>query len=291
MHRDRWRVVRSDGLTRQVVSGIVKVSTWTGGNMERIQRAIWCAALLGLMTSISAPVQASGKYVDCVIVTKAVLQPFVGSLGPQYDITVENGCNGIDVGSVDIKFDSGSYDVFTLTGWSIWNLTSWGERKSFYLTNIKPGYYSPKVTITVNKDWSSKTVQLPSYSILAAAQPDLGRNGGGVTLEPSSAPSASSRKWCVTTPYVTRDCYKYPNWHMEMCSSNASAKLQERVSSTWTTLWNVKGKKSATCGAKHPYLYMVNGKSRTTSRKVHLRLAFQKTLTLNGFSTNFSLNS
>lgn len=246
----------------------------------------FCALML-IWFVVPTAASASGKYVDCVIVTDATLQPWAGALGPEYKITVENGCSGVQIGSVDIKFDSGSFDVFMSSSWSIWNLSSFGESKTFYLTNIKPGFYMPKVTITVNKDWSSKTVTLPSYQIMAPKQPDLGSNGGSVTLDP--APNVTSRQWCVSTPWTKNDCYTYPNWQMEMCSTSATAKLQQKISGTWTTLWTVKGKRNSACKSTYPYLYSLNVETKGKAVKNYFRLSFAKTSSQSAFVTSFSI--
>ena len=252
--------------------------------MKRLFTVIFALISIGhLATPIKA--EAYGDLVDCVVVRSAGLSPFpyFGSLA--YEVKVQNGCDA-DIGTIKLEFDSGSFDVFSFGSESIYNLGSYGKTVQFQLENIKPGYYSPTLKITATKDYSTRRMNLPSFTIEAPAQPSLGNNGGSATLPGSSYPA---KQVCTSSTIAGKTCLDYPNWTYSICSTNPSGILQEKVGTRWVKLWNFKGSKDSSCASKYPYLIDVEGSSKRTSGTVSLRLAFSKTSTKSAWYDNFKI--
>lgn len=248
--------------------------------------------LLGLMISLFSlnsvsPASAYNQWVDCVVVSSAGLSSYFSFGSPEYEIKVSNGCQG-DMGGVTLEFDSGSYDVWGFNNRvSIWSLSSWSTTKTFSLENIKPGYYTPRLKITATKDYSTRRMNLPSFTIQAPAQPSLGNNGGSATLPGSSYPS---KQVCTSSTIAGKSCSDYPNWTYSICSTNPSGILQEKVGTTWVKLWNFKGTKDSTCESKYPYLIYIEGSSKRTTGTTSLRLAFSKTATKSAWYDYFKVS-
>ena len=235
--------------------------------------------LLGLMIFLSSlirvsPAIASNQWVDCVVLSSAGLSTYYTFGSPEYEIKVSNGCQG-DLGSVTLEFDSGSFDVWGFNNRvSIWSLTSWSTTKTFSLEHIKPGFYSPTIKITATKDYSTRRMNLPGFTIQAPTQPSLESKGGSATLPESSS---SAKQVCTSSTIAGKTCSDYPNWTYSICSSNPSGILQEKVGTSWVKLWNFKGAKDSSCETKYPYLIYIEGSSKRTSGTTSLRLAFSKT--------------
>ena len=246
-----------------------------------------CVSLL-VITSMGriSPASAYNQWVDCVVISSAGLSSFYSLGSPEYEIKIANGCEG-DMGGVTLDFDSGSYDVWGFNNRvSIWSLTSWRTTKTFSLDNIKPGYYSPTLKITATKDYSTRRMNLPSFTIQAPAQPSLGNNGGTATLPGNSYPA---KQICTSSTIAGKTCSDYPNWTYSICSTNPSGILQEKVGASWVKLWNFKGSKDSSCASKYPYLIDVEGSSKRTSGTISLRLAFSKTSTKSAWYDNFKI--
>lgn len=253
---------------------------------SKLTKAISILFISALSLSGASPASAYNQWVDCVVVSSAGLSSFYSFGSPEYEIKISNGCEG-DMGGVTLDFDSGSYDVWGFNDRvSIWSLTSWRTTKSFSLDNIKPGYYSPTLKITATKDYSTRRMNLPSFTIQAPAQPSLGNNGGSTRLPGSSYPT---KQVCTSSTIVGKTCSDYPNWIYSICSTNPSGVLQEKVGTRWVKLWNFKGSKDATCASKYPYLINVEGSSKRTSGSISLRLAFSKTSTKTAWYDNFKV--
>jgi hypothetical protein len=236
--------------------------------------------------SFISPASAYNQWVDCVVISSAGLSSFYSFGSPEYEIKIANGCEG-DMGGVTLDFDSGSYDVWGFNNRvSIWSLTSWRTTKTFSLDNIKPGYYSPTLKITATKDYSTRRMNLPSFTIQAPAQPSLGNNGGTATFPGSSYPA---KQICTSSTIAGKTCSDYPNWTYSICSTNPSGILQEKVGTSWVKLWNFKGSKDSSCASKYPYSIVVEGSSKRTSGTVSLRLAFSKTSTKSAWYDNFKI--
>jgi hypothetical protein len=244
------------------------------------------AFLANQIFSTISPANAYNQWVDCVVVSSAQLSPFLSFGSPEYEIKLSNGCQG-DMGGVTLDFDSGSYDVFSFDGRvSIWSLTSWTTTKTFSLQNIKPGYYMPTLKITATKDYSSRRMNLPSFTIQAPAQPSLGNNGGSVTL-PNSV--SNTKQICTYSKIAGTNCSAYPDWTYAICSTNPNGVVQEKISNTWVKLWSFKGIKDSSCDAKYPYSISIYGTSTKVKGVSNLRLSFQKTATKTAWIDYFTV--
>lgn len=242
--------------------------------------------LLSSLLSGVTPASAYGQWVDCVVVSSGRLSSFYSFGSPEYEVRLSNGCDG-DMGGVNLEFDSGSYDVWSFnTRVSIWSLSSWSTTKTFSLDNIKPGYYSPTLKITATKDYSSRRINLPSFTIEAPAQPSLGNNGGSVTLPKSPS---YSKQVCTSSTVAGKTCSDYPNWTYSICSTNPSGVLQEKVGTSWVKLWNFKGTKNSACESKYPYYIYIKGSSKVSSGTTSLRLAFTKSGSNSAWKNYFSV--
>jgi hypothetical protein len=253
---------------------------------SKIVKSLFASLLVITSMGRISPASAYNQWVDCVVISSAGLSSFYSFGSPEYEIKISNGCEG-DMGGVTLDFDSGSYDVWGFNNRvSIWSLTSWRTTKTFSLDNIKPGYYSPTLKITATKDYSTRRMNLPSFTIQAPTQPSLGNDGGTATLPGSSYPA---KQICTSSTIAGKTCSDYPNWTYSICSTNPSGILQEKVGANWVKLWNFKGSKDSSCASKYPYLIDVEGSSKRTSGTVSLRLAFYKTSTKSAWYDNFKI--
>lgn len=242
-------------------------------NLPAIFFAFVIIALMNLSQCLT-PAQAVNQWVDCVVIKSAGLSPFPTFGYPQYEISLYNGCQS-DMGGVTLDFDSGSFDVWGLDNHvSIWNLSSWTTTKSFSLEKIKPGFYFPSLKITATQDYSTRRLNLPSFTIQAPIQPSLGDNGGIAVLPKTTI---NSKQVCSYSKIAGQNCTEYPNWTYSICSTSFSGVLQEKVGTTWVKLWNFKGSKDATCDSKYPYLIRIDGSTKRTTGETQLRLVFTKT--------------
>lgn len=102
---------------------------------------------------------------DCVSVTSGQFKK--GLFETTYEITVRNACgdNFKDLlNYTSLSFYAGSSVLNPETA-SILYLQSYGQNFTFRLRNLKPGNYNPYLKIWSPKDYSSRTVYLPGFSI------------------------------------------------------------------------------------------------------------------------------
>jgi len=219
-----------------------------------------------LIFSNLSSAKAANSWVDCVIITKANIDKTYSSLPPSYNFTVSNGCSGSDIGSVKIEFQNGdilNYSYLnTQTIYSFSAYQYYGKKLSFSLKDMKPGYYQPSVKITAQKDYSRKTVSLPSYNIEAPKQPVLTSTGGNTSTLNSCAYTADMK---------ILNCSSYPNWSISVCvsSSYTNAIVQQQDGTLWSDLWKVSTiYDSASCTlTTSPYLLVINGSSKLAVNK------------------------
>jgi len=102
---------------------------------------------------------------DCVSVSSGQFKK--GLFGSSYEVTVVNACgeNAKELlNYTSLSFYAGSSVLNPETD-TIFYLQSYGQNFSFKLRNLKPGKYSPYLKIWSPKDYSSRTVYLPGFSI------------------------------------------------------------------------------------------------------------------------------
>jgi len=127
-------------------------------------------ALKGLLLSIALlPSTMSSanaaSIADCISVSNGQFKK--SSYESTYEITVRNACGDSVKDSLNytsLQFYAGS-SVLNAESASILYLSSYGQNFTFRLRNLKPGTYSPYLKIWSPKDYSSRTVYLPGFSI------------------------------------------------------------------------------------------------------------------------------
>lgn len=124
------------------------------------------ALLLSFALVISTMSSANAASVaDCISVTSGQFKN--GLFGATYEITVRNSCGDNFkelLNYTSLSFYAGS-SVLNPETESIFYLQSYGQNFTFRLRNLKPGNYSPYLKIWSPKDYSSRTVYLPGFSI------------------------------------------------------------------------------------------------------------------------------
>lgn len=129
--------------------------------MRALRALLLCLALA--ITTMSPANAAS--VADCVSVTSGQFKKSI--FDTSYEITVRNAC-GDNVKELlnytSLQFYAGS-SVLNAETASILYLPSYGQNFTFRLRNLKPGNYSPYLKIWSPKDYSSRTVYLPGFSI------------------------------------------------------------------------------------------------------------------------------
>ena len=125
-------------------------------------KALFLSIALAVSTMSSAN---AASIADCISVTSGQFKK--SSYESTYEITVRNACGDSFkdlLNYTSLQFYAGSSVVNAETA-SILYLPSYGQNFTFRLRNLKPGTYSPYLKIWSPKDYSSRTVYLPGFSI------------------------------------------------------------------------------------------------------------------------------
>jgi len=128
----------------------------------RALKALFLSIALALSTMSSAN---AASVADCVSVTSGQFKK--GSYESTYEINVRNACGDSFkelLNYTRLQFYAGS-SVLNAESASILYLPSYGQNFTFRLRNLKPGNYSPYLKISSPKDYSSRTVYLPGFSV------------------------------------------------------------------------------------------------------------------------------
>jgi len=127
---------------------------------------VFKAAFLSLALALSTMSSANAASIaDCISVTSGQFKK--GSYESTYEINVRNACGDSFkdlLNYTSLQFYAGS-SVLNAESASILYLPSYGQNFTFRLRNLKPGTYSPYLKIWSPKDYSSRTVYLPGFSI------------------------------------------------------------------------------------------------------------------------------
>ena len=125
-------------------------------------KALFLSIALAVSTMSSAN---AASIADCISVTSGQFKK--SSYESTYEITVRNACGDSFkdlLNYTSLQFYAGS-SVLNPEMASILYLPSYGQNFTFRLGNLKPGTYSPYLKIWSPKDYSSRTVYLPGFSI------------------------------------------------------------------------------------------------------------------------------
>ena len=128
----------------------------------RALKALFLSIALAVSTMSSAN---AASIADCISVTSGQFKK--SSYESTYEITVRNACGDSFkdlLNYTSLQFYAGS-SVLNAETASILYLPSYGQNFTFRLRNLKPGTYSPYLKIWSPKDYSSRTVYLPGFSI------------------------------------------------------------------------------------------------------------------------------
>jgi hypothetical protein len=128
----------------------------------RALKAIFLSIAFAMSTLSSAN---AASIADCISVTSGQFKK--SSYESTYEINVRNACGDSFkdlLNYTSLQFYAGS-SVLNAESASILYLPSYGQNFTFRLRNLKPGTYSPYLKIWSPKDYSSRTVYLPGFSI------------------------------------------------------------------------------------------------------------------------------
>lgn len=103
---------------------------------------------------------------DCIVVTSGQFKK--GSYESTYEITVRNACGDSFkelLNYTSLSFYAGT-SVRNPETDTIYYIQTYGQSFTFRLRDLKPGNYNPYLKIWSPKDYSSRTVYLPGFSIL-----------------------------------------------------------------------------------------------------------------------------
>ncbi len=124
-------------------------------------------AILSVVMAFSAMSSATAASIaDCISVTGGQFKK--GIFDTTYEVTLRNACGDnfkelLNYSSISFYAGSSVLNPETDT---IFYLQTYGQNYTFKLRNLKPGRYSPFLKIWSPKDYSSRTVYLPGFSIL-----------------------------------------------------------------------------------------------------------------------------
>jgi len=94
---------------------------------------------------------------------------------------------------------------------------------------------------------------------------------------------------CVSSSIIERTCFPTSEWIYEICASSSTGYVQQKIGSSWKSLWKFSGSKDAnSCSSKsNPYLISISGTNSQTKGKFNLRLQFTKTSQKASWVSNF----
>lgn len=222
-------------------------------------------------STISLPGFRIDSPINCLQIMRSGLDP--SSLSYTYSLTVKNVCSSLDsysFGNVYFELqgaglNSGSQKLFSVS--------DYGTSLTFRLSGITSGTYFPSLYVRDFTNSGSKSFQVSGFTI-----------GKG---SPKSSESVSSKQVCVSGKNYSEECFDYPDWTYEICSSNQSGKVQIKSGSTWLFGWNFKGTKDLDrCQADNPFLITISGYSKASA---NLRLYFAMYQSKPTFYSNFKV--
>jgi hypothetical protein len=222
--------------------------------------------------SISLPGFRIDSPVDCVEVLRSSFDAFSVS----YLLTVKNACESLDsysFGNINFELQGNGISGRFAGSQKLYSISEYGSQLNFRLSGISNGTYFPSLYIRDYTDSKSKTIQLSAFTVGKSSK--------------SSSVGSSSKQACVTGKNYTKECFDFPDWKYEICSSNPSGKVQYQSGSKWFFGWNFNGVKNVDrCESTHPFLVTING---TSKQSANLRLYFSKYETKGSFYSNFKV--
>ena len=244
-------------------------------------------------------VQAPISKADFIIATCVSASDFQASTsyggGYNFSVKLYNRCSFLkpeDFNYSSITFNTGSYDSPNSSNQTLYYLSSSGTNYNFSFGPISSGIHRPYLSIYSPKDGSNATINLGSYTVDAPTPSPTATKSQLVPL-PSSTPNvpkpANTKKVCATSSGYDAGCLEYPNWNYSICSTIQNGTLFEKVGTSYTKLWSVKGTKDISCGVKYPFLIDISGTTKKNSGITNYRITFLSTKTISGFNSDFKI--
>lgn len=180
-----------------------------------------------------------------------------------YSLTLRKICNTLNSSSFQsIELDlqgAGLYGIY-IRSERLYSVSDYQTSVKFTLGELPSGNYFPKLIMKDKKSLGSREIDLNSFSIEKA--------------KPSVSPKDSYKQLCVSGKNYKEECFTYPNFSYEICSSRPSGKVQYKSGSGWLFGWNFKGEKNLErCTSSVPFLISISGTSETT---LNMRLRYKK---------------
>jgi len=221
--------------------------------------------------TVSLPGFRIDSPVNCVQVVRSGLDP--STLSYTYSLTVKNICSSLDsysFGNVYFELQGAGLNTGSQ---KLYSLSDYGTSLTFRLTGITNGSYFPSLYVRDFSNSSSKSFQLTGFTI------------GKVSTK--SSESVSSKQVCVSGKNYSEECFDFPDWTYEICSSNQAGKVQIKSGTSWLFGWNFKGVKDLDrCQSDNPFLITISGYSKSSA---NLRLYFTKYQLKPAFYSNFKV--
>ena len=222
--------------------------------------------------SISLPGFRIDSPVDCL----QVLRSSFDSPSVTYSLTVKNACESLDsysFGNIYFELQGNGISGRYSGGQKLYSISEYGSQLNFRLSGISNGTYFPSLYIRDYTDSKSKSIQLTSFTVGKSSK--------------STSVGSSSKQVCVSGKNYSKECFDFPSWKYEICSSSPSGKVQYQSGSNWIFGWNFKGVKNVdSCESTYPFLITING---TSKQSANLRLYFSKYETKGSFYSNFKV--
>ena len=180
-----------------------------------------------------------------------------------YSLTLRNICNALNSSSFqNIELDlqgAGLYGIY-IRSERLYSVSDYQTSVKFTLGELPSGNYFPKLIMKDTKYFGSREIDLNGFSIEKA--------------KPSASSKESRRQLCVSGKDYKEECFTYPNFSYEICSSSPSGKVQYKSGSGWLFGWNFKGEKDLErCTSSAPFLISISGTSETS---LNMRLRYNK---------------
>lgn len=222
--------------------------------------------------SITLPSFRIDSPVDCL----QVLGSSFDSPSLAYSVTVKNACENLDSYSfknVNFELQGNGITGRYAGSQKLYSVSEYGSSLTFRLSGISNGTYFPSLYIRDYINSKSKSIQLSTFTVGKSSKSAQ----GGVSV----------KQMCVSGKNYSRECFDFPDWKYEICSSSPSGKVQYQSGSKWVYGWNFKGVKDLdSCESTYPFLITIYGISKKSE---NLRLYFSKYESSGSFYSNFKV--
>lgn len=209
--------------------------------------------------TISLPRFRIDSPLDCLQVLKGGLDLSQTS----YSITLRNVCDTLNSSSfqnIELNLEgTGLYGIY-IRSERLYSVSDYETNVKFTLGILPNGTYLPRLSMKDTKYFESREIDLKGFTI--------------EKVQPSATPKDSSKQLCVSGKNYAEECFLYPNFSYEICSSSPSGKVQYQSGSNWLSSWDFKGVKDLErCTSSAMFLISISGNSKVT---LNMRLRYSK---------------